>query len=331
MSGEGFSGWLEGFKSEAAAAGISAGAISALDGVSYDQKVINADRRQGVFAQSFLEFAGRMVADYRMSQGKSQLKKYAATFKSIEQEFGVPGPVIVAFWGLETDFGANLGDFRTLQSLATLAYDCRRPEQFTPELFAALKILDSGDLTAGEMQGAWAGEIGQTQFVPAYYFDFAVDYDGDGKRNLVKSVPDVLASSANLLKHHGWQAGQPWLEEVRAPADMPWAEADLAIKHARSEWAAWGVTMADGKRAAGRQRTGGAAPADGPARAGVPRLREFRRLHAVEPVARLRDDCRLFRDAARRRGGLEAAPRMPRAASRCRRCKRIAGARLRRR
>ena len=205
-TGAGFSSWLAGFKSEAAAAGISAGAISALDGVGYDQKVINADRRQGVFAQSFLEFAGRMVADYRMSQGKSLLKKYAATFKKIEQEFGVPGPVIVAFWGLETDFGANLGDFRTLQSLATLAYDCRRPEQFTPELLAALKILDRGDLTAGEMKGAWAGEIGQTQFVPSYYFDFAVDYDGDGKRNLVKERAGRARFDREPLEA-SWMAG----------------------------------------------------------------------------------------------------------------------------
>jgi lytic murein transglycosylase len=249
----GFSTWLAGFKQEAAAAGISAGALSALDGVGYDQKVINADRRQAVFAQSFLEFAGRMVADYRMSQGKSLLKKHADTFARIEREYGVPGPVVVAFWGLETDFGANLGDFRTLQSLATLAYDCRRPEQFRPELMAALKILDRGDLKPADMKGAWAGEVGQMQFVPTYYLDLAVDYDGDGKRNLVRSVPDVLASSANLLKHHGWRAGEPWLEEVRAPAELNWAEADLAIKHARSEWAAWGVTMADG----------GALPADG--------------------------------------------------------------------
>ncbi len=242
----GFSTWLSAFKQEATAAGISSGALSALDGVGYDQKVINADRRQGVFSQSFLEFAGRMVADYRMTQGKSLLRKHADTFARIEQEYGVPGPVIVAFWGLETDFGANLGDFRTLQSLATLAYDCRRPEQFRPELIAALKILDRGDLTQADMKGAWAGEVGQMQFVPTYYLDLAVDYDGDGKRNLVRSVPDVLASSANLLKHHGWQADQPWLEEVRASADMNWAEADLAIKHSRSEWAAWGVTNADG-------------------------------------------------------------------------------------
>jgi len=241
-----FPAWLDQFRQEAAAQGISPGALSALDGVRYDQKVINADHRQGVFSQSFLEFAGRMVADYRMSQGKQLLGKYADTFASIERDYGVPGPVIVGFWGLETDFGANLGDFPTLQSLATLAFDCRRPEQFRPELLAALTLLDRGDLSPGDLKGAWAGEVGQMQFVPTYYLELAVDYDGDGKRNLVRSVPDVLASSANLLKHHGWQAGQPWLEEVRVPDEMPWQEADLAIKHPRSEWTAFGVTYADG-------------------------------------------------------------------------------------
>jgi lytic murein transglycosylase len=245
-SAAGFPAWLKAFEQEAKAAGHSQGAIAALNGVAYDQKVINADRRQAVFAQSFNEFAGRMVADYRMKQGRNLLKKYADTFARVEREFGVPGPVITGFWGLETDFGANLGDFNTLQSLATLAYDCRRPALFRDELMAALSLIDGGDLTPSEMRGAWAGEIGQMQFVPTYYRDLAVDYDGDGKRNLVKSVPDVLASSANLLKHHGWQAGQPWLEEVRVPAEMPWVEADLAIKHPRSTWAGFGVTRADG-------------------------------------------------------------------------------------
>jgi lytic murein transglycosylase len=242
---DGFGAWLEQFR-QAAAAEVSASALSALDGVRFDQKVINADRRQAVFSQSFLEFAGRMVADYRMQQGKALLKKHAETFARIEGEFGVPGPVIASFWGLETDFGANLGDFPTIQSLATLARDCRRPEKFRPELIAALKLLDSGDLAASDMKGAWAGEVGQMQFIPTEYFETAVDYDGDGKRNLVRSVPDVLASSAALLKKHGWQAGQPWLEEVRVPADMPWPEADLGIKHPRSQWAAWGVTARDG-------------------------------------------------------------------------------------
>jgi lytic murein transglycosylase len=250
---EGFGGWLQHFKSEAAGAGISAQALSALDGVRFDPKVIKADRAQAVFSQSFLEFAGRMVADYRMKQGRALLQKHASTFARIEQDFGVPGPVIAAFWGLETDFGANLGDFPTLQSLATLARDCRRPERFRAELIAALKLLDHGDLAPSDMKGAWAGEVGQMQFVPTEYFATAVDYDGDGKRNLVRSVPDVLASSAALLKKHGWQGGQPWLEEVRVPADMPWPEADLAIKHPRSQWATWGVVKADGS----------ALPADG--------------------------------------------------------------------
>lgn len=242
----GFPAWLQAFKQEAAAQGISPAALGALQGVRFDQKVINADRAQGVFSQSFLEFAGRMVADYRMTQGRQLLGKYADTFSRIERDYGVPGPVITAFWGLETDFGANLGDFATLQSLATLAADCRRPEMFRAELTAALRLLDRGDLTPADMKGAWAGEIGQMQFVPTYYDQLAVDYDGDGRRNLVRSVPDVLASSANLLRHHGWQAGQPWLEEVRVPADLPWPEADLAIKHPRAQWADWGVTKADG-------------------------------------------------------------------------------------
>jgi len=247
-----FPAWLDAFKQEAAAEGISAGALGALDQVRYDQSVIDSDRRQGVFSQSFLEFASRMVAQYRMDQGRQLLKKHKETFDRIEAEYGVPGPVIVAFWGLETDFGAVLGDKRTLQSLATLAYDCRRPELFRAELKAALQLLDSGDLELADMVGAWAGELGQMQFIPTEYVSTAVDYDGDGRRNLVRSVPDVLASSASLLAKHGWQAGQPWLEEVRAPAEMAWDQADLTIRHPRSQWAAWGVTLADG----------GALPAD---------------------------------------------------------------------
>ena len=241
-----FDAWLADFQQEASTQGISAEAISALGDVRYDKSVIAADRKQGVFSQSFLEFSDRMVAQYRMDQGRQLLKKYAGIFEQIESEFGVPGPVIVAFWGLETDFGANLGDKNTLQSLATLAYDCRRPELFRAELLAALQLLDSGDLQAKDMVGAWAGELGQMQFIPTEYVDTAVDYDGDGRRNLVRSVPDVLASTANLAKKHGWQAGQPWLREVSVPDELPWEEADLAIRHPVSQWAQWGVKLADG-------------------------------------------------------------------------------------
>lgn len=249
---EGFPAWLEDFKSQAEAAGISAGTLAELDGLRYDQKVINSDRAQAVFSQSFLEFAGRMVAQYRMDQGRQLLKKYRSTFDRIESDYGVPGPVLVAFWGLETDFGANLGDTPTLRALATLAYDCRRPEIFGGHLVAALQLLDNGDLAPEDMVGAWAGELGQMQFIPTEYLEKAVDYDGDGRRNLVRSVPDVLASSANLLREHGWQAGQPWLQEVSVPDDLGWDQADLTIRHPVSQWTEWGVTGLDGSAFPGR-------------------------------------------------------------------------------
>jgi lytic murein transglycosylase len=148
----------------------------------------------------------------RLQKGAKLLKQYAPVFARIEQQYGVPGPVIVAIWGLETDFGANTGKFPTIRALATLAYDCRRPDKFRPEVIAALQIVDRGDMNAADMRGAWAGEIGQTQFLPSSYLKYAVDYDGNGRRDLIHSVPDVLASTGNYLKGYGWQRGQPWGE-----------------------------------------------------------------------------------------------------------------------
>jgi len=219
--------------------------------VRFDQTVIDRDRKQSVFSQDFLQFSDRMVAKYRLQKGAQLLKQHASIFSRIEKQFGVPGPVIVAFWGLETDFGANLGKSPTLNSLATLAYDCRRPERFRGELLSALRIIQRGDLTPAEMIGPWAGEMGQTQFLASHYFNYGVDYDGDGKVNLIRSVPDVLASTANLLKAEGWKAGQPWLREVRVPADMPWDQSDLQIHHSLSQWGKWGVTLPDGKALTG--------------------------------------------------------------------------------
>ena len=243
----GFSGFIKAFHKEAAAQGIGRQALSALDGVTYDPGIIKKDRAQNVFSQSFLEFQARMITDYRIKHGAELVQKHKAIFARVEKEFGVPAPVIVAFWALETDFGGNIGDLPTVQSLATLAWDCRRPEKFRPQLMAALQLIQNGDLHADEMRGAWAGEIGQTQFLPYDYNESAVDYDGDGRRDLRGSIPDVMASSANLLRKHGWQPGQPWMQEVRVPRDMPWEEADIAIQHPRSQWAKWGVKMATGK------------------------------------------------------------------------------------
>ncbi|HEX5232737.1 MAG TPA: lytic murein transglycosylase [Bradyrhizobium sp.] len=205
-----FQAWLDDFKNEASAKGISQPAItSGLNGVTLDQTVLSRDRSQRVFSQSFEEFSGRMVPP-RLMRGSNLMKQYGSVLGRIEQSYGVPGEVLVAIWGLETDFGVNIGKFPTLRALATLAYDCRRSEEFRGELMDALRIVERGDLTPAEMHGAWAGEIGQTQFMPSSYLKFAVDFDGNGRRDLLHSAPDVLASTANFLAAHGWQRGKDW-------------------------------------------------------------------------------------------------------------------------
>ncbi len=242
-----FEAWLAAFKREAAASGISNATIErALGGITLDESVIRRDRAQGVFSQDFLTFSKRMVDSYRVPSGLGKMKAHAATFDRIERQFGVPAAVITAFWGLETDFGKNSGETPIIRALATLAYDCRRSQMFRTELMSALKIVDGGKLSVGELVGAWAGEIGQMQFLPSHYLNYGVDFDGDGKVDLRRSVPDVLASTAKLLKAHGWRSGQPWLQEVRVPERMPWEQADLTIKHPRAQWAKWGVQLAGG-------------------------------------------------------------------------------------
>ncbi len=236
-----FNAWLAGVGRQAAASGVSNRALGILSKVGYDKRVISRDRAQGVFAQTFRQFSDRMVAQYRLTQGAKNLKKYATVFAAVERHYGVPGPVIAAFWGLETDFGANQGDFSTLNALATLAYDCRRPELFRPQLIDALRIIDRGDLPPSQMVGAWAGEIGQTQLLPSDYLGSGVDFDGDGRVDLKGSVADVLATTGNVIASLGWRAGEPWLQEVAVPARLPWDQADLAIQHPRAQWARWGV------------------------------------------------------------------------------------------
>lgn len=242
-----FDAWLKSFRRDAAAAGISEGAINAgLKGVRFDSAIVKKDRAQGVFSQTFLEFSDRMVAQYRLDQGRANLKKYKSVFDRIEQQFGVPGPVLSSFWGLETDFGANIGNGPTLVSLATLAYDCRRPQLFHDQLIAALKIIDRGDLSPGEMRGPWAGELGQVQFLPMHYVEYGVDFDNDGRINMLRSSPDALASAANYMMHLGWRRGEPWLQEVHVPNELPWEQADIAIKLPRAQWVQWGVKAAYG-------------------------------------------------------------------------------------
>jgi lytic murein transglycosylase len=154
---------------------------------------------------------------------------------------------LVAYWGLETDFGKVQGNLPSIRSLATLAYDCRRPEQFQEQLMYALKVIDRGDLSPSQMKGPAHGEVGQFQFQPKTYYDYAVDYDGNGRRDLVQSAPDSLASAANYIRSKGWQPGQPWLEEVIVPDNLPWEQADVTIQRPRLFWSRYGVKYRNGK------------------------------------------------------------------------------------
>jgi lytic murein transglycosylase len=243
-----FDAWLAAFKRDALAQGISQQAIAAAaPGMVLDQRIINIDRGQRVFTQTYLQFSDRMAAAYRIQRGTQLIATNKATFARIDQQYGVPAPVIVAFWGLESDFGANQGKERTLSAITSLAYDCRRGDKFREQLLDALRLIQRGDLRPDEMIGSWAGELGQTQMMPSEYMKNAVDYDGDGKRNLLRSTPDVLGSTAAYLVSLGWKRGEPWLQEVRVPAKLPWDQADLAIQLPRSKWAGMGVTLADGR------------------------------------------------------------------------------------
>ena len=239
--------WLEDFKKDAAAQGISPKVIAAASpSMTFDPAIIRRDHGQAVFNQTFLQFSDRMVGGARIPNGQAKMKQHAALFAQIEKKYGVPAPVLTAFWGLESDFGGNFGNYKILSALATLAYDCRRPDFFRTQLFDALRIIERGDQTVDSMIGDWAGEFGGMQFTASDYLKNAVDFDGDGRRDLIHSVPDTLASAANFLVSLGWKRGEPWLQEVRVPQTLAWDQADLTITHPRSQWVAWGVRAAHG-------------------------------------------------------------------------------------
>lgn len=240
-----FSAWRAQIAQEAQAAGVGQRGMAALQNARIDQRVLQRDRAQGVFAQTFTEFAGRMINSYRLEHGANHLRRHADLFARAERDYGVPGPVITAFWALETDFGAVQGDFNTLNALVTLAHDCRRPHLFRPQVVPMLTLIDNGALPA-DTQGAWAGEIGQTQMLPSDILNLGVDGDGDGVVDMRRSVPDVILTTARKIQARGWRAGEPWMEEVRIPEQLPWEETGRSNKLPVSQWVAWGVTKRDG-------------------------------------------------------------------------------------
>lgn len=203
--GKGFQAWLEDYRADAESRGLD---TSPLEGAKYDTGVIKIDRTQHkAFQGTVEEFLARRAPASYVAKAKTLAKTYASTFSKIESKYGVQREVLLAIWGMETGFGANSGNKSVFQPLATLAYDCRRSEFFTNELNSALEIAQKGYISASQMKGAGFGELGQTQFLPSKYLQYAVDFDGDGKRDLIHSRPDVLASTANFLRGHGWSAG----------------------------------------------------------------------------------------------------------------------------
>ncbi len=216
-----FGAWLQGVKTEAATRGVGAKGMAALDGVTADPSVISHDRGQGVFRQSFEQFGPHRVAPL-LGAGANKLRAMGSFFDREEQQSGVPGPVLVAIWGLETSFGAVNGNFGTIRSLATLAHDCRRADKFRDELFNALKIIDSGAYSAASMRGAWAGEIGQTQFMPSSYLKFG------GGQDVIHSSQGALIATANYLRGYGWSKGAGWEPgQANFAVIKQWNESDV--------------------------------------------------------------------------------------------------------
>lgn len=241
------SAFLDGVRQEAAAKQIPGDAIdTALAGAAIDPKVLSHDRAQGVFRQTFLEFSKRTVSQSRLDIGRKKLQELSDVFQRSEQEFGVPGAVIAAFWAMETDFGAVQGDFNTRNALVTLSHDCRRPELFRPQLIAAIQMVQHGDLDPATTTGAWAGEIGQVQMLPKDIIAFGVDGDGDGHINVKNSAPDAILTAAKFIQHLGFTRGQPWIQEVSVPEILPFERTGLQSGMTAGDWFALGVAPRDG-------------------------------------------------------------------------------------
>ncbi|WP_037311199.1 lytic murein transglycosylase [Ruegeria halocynthiae] len=245
--GGGFNSFVKGLKAEAGQQGFDTSTVNAFfNGVQQDNAVLRADRAQGVFQKPFIDFSRHLISANRIERGQAMARKYDAVFDRIEREYGVSRGVLLAFWAFETDYGAFQGDFNTRNALVTLSHDCRRPELFRPQIFAAIELYQQGDFDPNRTTGAWAGEIGMVQMLPRDILENGVDGDGDGKVSLKTSAPDALMSGAKMLSHLGWQPGQPWLQEVTVPAQMDWSLAGPGKPRSVSDWQAMGVQARGG-------------------------------------------------------------------------------------
>lgn len=245
--GQKFARWVEEFRISARAAGIDQATLQiAFDTVRYTPRIIELDKTQPEFARAVWDYLDSALAPLRIARGQDKLLQLRPEIDAAAERYGVPAEILVAIWGLESNYGNNMGSIPTIDALATLGFEGRREAWARGQLLAALKILQGGDITRAQMIGSWAGAMGQTQFLPSTFLAYAVDAEGDGRRDIWGSVPDVMASTANFLARSGWQTGQPWGFEVRLPPGFDHARADADLRQPASAWAGEGVQTMDG-------------------------------------------------------------------------------------
>lgn len=263
-SGVSFDTWLSRFKGEARAAGISESTLTtALNGISPVRRVIELDRKQPEWKKTFAEYKRGIVSADRISRGRQLMNDYSQTLSDIEARTGVPKSFIVALWAIETNYGTNTGGFQIIPALATLAWEGRRASFFKDELIKALKIIDQGHITAADMKGSWAGAMGQNQFMPSSFLAFAVDYNGDGHKDIWKTRGDVFASTANYLMQSGWKSGQRWGRRVLLPQSFPHHYVKNKNKMSVNDWARLGVKDITGENLPSDQTLGQIVAPDG--------------------------------------------------------------------
>ena len=253
LAAEGFAGFLDGVRSEARARGLEEATISsALDGLAPIERVVELDRRQPEFTLTFDQYMRRVVSAQRVEKGRARLAEHRGILDRVARAYRVQPRFIVALWGIETDFGRVRGSFPIIAALATLAHDGRRSRYFRKELFNALTIIDQGHISARAMIGSWAGAMGQNQFMPSSFLRYAVDHDGDGRRDIWTNRADVFASTANYLREVGWRDDQTWGRPVRLPSGFDPELLGLKTRKGLAAWQKLGVRRADGTDLPGR-------------------------------------------------------------------------------
>ena len=298
--GDSFGSFVGKMKREALRKGHSKATVDRFfAGVRQDSRTLKADRSQGIFRMSFLDFSRRIISQNRIDNGRRNARKWDAVFDSIERNYGVSRGVLLAFWALETDYGAVQGDFNTLNSLMTLAHNCRRPDLFRPQVFSALELYEQGSFDPSRTTGAWAGEVGMVQMLPGDILENGVDADGNGRVDLKTSPPDALHSGAKMLRGLGWRPNEPWLQEVVVPQNLDWTKTGLDTQLTVSQWAKMGVKTEVRETWAGQAQRFGPASA-GSQRPCISRVSEFQRLFRMEQKLRLCDHGGLFRDTPKR-------------------------------